>query len=535
MPHQKLNAEDQVPMWLRAGFKFVLIVLWGAIVVFLLELVERVGYIHQLHTNQYVLERHEGVIRDTTADTDFVPPAVIGLDKSLDSIAVTSVLSDSERLAFEMLETHKRSGLADSAWYGKFEVLDDEGRQFAACLRGEIVLALDGDGNVGQAYGPNDQRALASIYTQPEQYLLIGLDQEWVDWLDGVRALLLEAVESGESQPLPGLDARWPTSMRCTLVPASGKRGAAAFIFKHVSDPVIPRPEESIYALEAFRYKPNLKRGDAFHTNSIGFRDDEFILPKPEDVFRIVCIGSSTTEEGPSNAETYPKKLERMLRSSNLGRKVEVLNCGIPGMTSGAQVLAFPEIIALEPDLVVVYEGVNDVAGTGFVRWRYVDSPVKAALLKISGFAWRHAWRLLLPPDSVIRETLGHAVENILFLHKAFGAHGIPVIACTIAKPNIAALSKEERFFLDFDLRTTWHAKVYNFSVYDLAIGTYNAMLQEAAGATGLPVVPISDHLQATLDIFTDICHMRENGIEWKARILAEFLSEALREPGFAP
>jgi len=36
-------------------------------------------------------------------------------------------------------------------------------------------------------------------------------------------------------------------------------------------------------------------------------------VPKPAGVFRIACVGGSTTVEGPHNELTYPNYLERML------------------------------------------------------------------------------------------------------------------------------------------------------------------------------------------------------------------------------
>ena len=59
----------------------------------------------------------------------------------------------------------------------------------------------------------------------------------------------------------------------------------------------VPGPE-SPWEIMFYRYKKNWSVPDntLLQTNEFGFRDHAIVMPKPQDVYRIVCIGGSTTE-----------------------------------------------------------------------------------------------------------------------------------------------------------------------------------------------------------------------------------------------
>lgn len=97
--------------------------------------------------------------------------------------------------------------------------------------------------------------------------------------------------------------------------------------------------------------------------NAHGFRTHEFPASKaPEDLF-VVCLGGSTTwgAAAPTNAETWPEQLERLLQQRYPHRRVRVFNFGTTLANSAYSAVAFGLIGAhLRPDIVVVYHGFND-------------------------------------------------------------------------------------------------------------------------------------------------------------------------------
>ena len=96
--------------------------------------------------------------------------------------------------------------------------------------------------------------------------------------------------------------------------------------------------------------------------NNDGFRGTEINLSKINDNYRIIMIGGSTVfGSGMSNDnQTIPYELNK-----KIGEKyshVEVINAGISSITSFEELYHFKEkLIQLEPNLVIIYDGSNDV------------------------------------------------------------------------------------------------------------------------------------------------------------------------------
>jgi hypothetical protein len=98
--------------------------------------------------------------------------------------------------------------------------------------------------------------------------------------------------------------------------------------------------------------------------NSLGYRGAEITIPKPDDVFRIVAIGGSTTygEFIEENDLTYPAQLEYVLREDYGYENVEVINAGVPAYTSWESLVSLQfRVLDLDPDLIIIYDGVNDI------------------------------------------------------------------------------------------------------------------------------------------------------------------------------
>jgi lysophospholipase L1-like esterase len=91
--------------------------------------------------------------------------------------------------------------------------------------------------------------------------------------------------------------------------------------------------------------------------NSRGVFGPEFAVPKPDGVFRIVCLGDSCTHFGP---RPYPERLQSLLEERAPGR-FEVINAGVVGYSSHqGRVRLEIDVSEWEPDLVTIYFGWND-------------------------------------------------------------------------------------------------------------------------------------------------------------------------------
>lgn len=96
--------------------------------------------------------------------------------------------------------------------------------------------------------------------------------------------------------------------------------------------------------------------------NSHGVRGPEISNKKDENMFRIVCLGDSTTLgwEVKYNL-TYEQQLQSLLNTEDNSLKFEVINAGVPGYTAYQGYMLLKRYISLwDPDIVTVYFGSND-------------------------------------------------------------------------------------------------------------------------------------------------------------------------------
>ena len=99
--------------------------------------------------------------------------------------------------------------------------------------------------------------------------------------------------------------------------------------------------------------------------NSLGFRGDEFSQTKPLNTYRIFMVGGSTTLgiSGESSVDTtIPGILKKIFDSYDSGQKIEVINAGFSGGNSSTELnLIKQKLMMLSPDLIIIYDGWNDL------------------------------------------------------------------------------------------------------------------------------------------------------------------------------
>jgi lysophospholipase L1-like esterase len=126
----------------------------------------------------------------------------------------------------------------------------------------------------------------------------------------------------------------------------------------------VPHPY-LVYALN-----PNTRYYEDFYgkkpqhlVNSLGFRGKEFSKEKATGVYRIICVGGSTTFSlhEKDESKTYPQMLEDFLNTTFDSPRFEVINAGTPGWTSAESLINLQfRLLELKPDMVIIYDGVND-------------------------------------------------------------------------------------------------------------------------------------------------------------------------------
>ncbi len=103
--------------------------------------------------------------------------------------------------------------------------------------------------------------------------------------------------------------------------------------------------------------------------------EDMFEVNKSPNTYRIFCLGESTMYgyPYPENA-TAPRFLKELLTKMFPEKKIEVINLGIPAVSSAVVADLIKEVMAYQPDLLIIYSGHNEFYGTyGVASTQYIS------------------------------------------------------------------------------------------------------------------------------------------------------------------
>jgi len=113
-----------------------------------------------------------------------------------------------------------------------------------------------------------------------------------------------------------------------------------------------------VYTLEPNQHKQTV------NINDYGFRGPEISKIKEDGTYRIFVVGGSTTISlrAPSDEQTHPGFLQELFNKSELDFPIQVINAGTPSFASSQELSIIQnKIVDFEPDLIVIYDGTNDL------------------------------------------------------------------------------------------------------------------------------------------------------------------------------
>lgn len=314
----------------------------------------------------------------------------------------------------------------------------------------------------------------------------------------------------------------------------------------------IPSPKIQPYLWA--NYMPNPHSPEV---NSYGWRYGGGL--KEPGVFRILCLGGSTTWSDKASVPeySYPAQLERYLRSQGL--MVDVVNGGCPYFTSAELVgtLAFRGIYT-QPDLILIHTGGNDSGPLesprayqpDYTHWRTVDPSLHVlnrtdmfrAYWKVPSWTWRLYITLRLRPnafhrcmvatqldtpqdgllatvDITSRQHIG-LEKNLRTLIATARAHGSDVATITFGMPL-----KNLRYLLPkMDLDPVLREKVIQRS--KIALYKCNSTIINVSEELGVPVIPFHEFQPSSAEHWVDQCHLDDIGCKEKAESIGRFLIE---------
>ena len=129
-------------------------------------------------------------------------------------------------------------------------------------------------------------------------------------------------------------------------------------IFEH--EPfLIPVPEEPEYQTVNPAYAGRYFRG--FIPQAAY---NPFLRKKPDQVFRIIALGGSSTAGYPYSFNSgFPERVGAGLRAIYPTRQVEVINLGMTALSSHVIRDFVPHVLRMQPDAVLIYAGHNEYYG----------------------------------------------------------------------------------------------------------------------------------------------------------------------------
>lgn len=124
---------------------------------------------------------------------------------------------------------------------------------------------------------------------------------------------------------------------------------------------------------EVSRKHPDTEELIQFKINSMGVRGQEYTIPKPAGVFRILCLGGETVlAPEMEESDTFCVRLEKLLQKQTQ-LKIEVINAGVPDACPLMSYLHLRHsLLGLQPDLIVFNFDMSDVADDHALR-RYTQ------------------------------------------------------------------------------------------------------------------------------------------------------------------
>ena len=273
--------------------------------------------------------------------------------------------------------------------------------------------------------------------------------------------------------------------------------------------------------------------------NRHGFRGKDYSYEKPPGVIRVVTLGASSTFGYHSrDNETYPSMMEGFLNMDCDAQKFEVINLGIPHLDS-RQILALlqDEAFRLSPDVVTLYEGVNDSGGG---NWRAPNSPSLSQKLKT--FIRKHFLTAKLIRDLLDREkqytaaTTQSERNNVsveflanlqLILNAARSRNITLVVATQQAKSSLFGTETIRGVTYAHEVKTirsmlSEHGKVGQAEGILLIHSELMDLMRRWASENSVPLVDVIEALDQRRDTLMSWVHLSPEGNKIAARAFAD-------------
>lgn len=292
-------------------------------------------------------------------------------------------------------------------------------------------------------------------------------------------------------------------------------------------------------------------RSGLTHHNSLGFRNNELSIQKPEGVYRIVVLGGSDAYSlmVEDNKKTFTAQLESALRDRYKYKDIEVINAGVSGYNSWESLINLQfRVLDIEPDMIIVSAGYDDVhsrlvspsayIGDNKGRRKQWEQPTtafyeKSSLLRLFsryfGFTRQGSLPLFVSsstymgacsaydtPDTseeLLRDLLRqnppvYLRRNLLNMAAIAGMHNIRIMLATFAFSTV---------FDDY-VSTTYYREGF---------AENNEVIKEVANDLDIPVFDFASVMSEEERYWADGRHLNDEGSARKASLFADFIADS--------
>jgi lysophospholipase L1-like esterase len=276
-----------------------------------------------------------------------------------------------------------------------------------------------------------------------------------------------------------------------------------------------------------------------FQINADGFKGPE--LDKTHSRLRILTIGDSCTFGTLFDKYSYPRTLERELRSK--GIETEVVNAGVESYTTGNVLMRIEQFKALRPEIVTIYIGWNNLFGPepriGLDKYSYTYRLLRRTYQKLSGpnvpLSPMEEYTKAKHVDANAREVrnlegfVPPFMDDVEEIIKQMQAVNSRVVIVTL--PGLLSMSEKPT---DEAVRKG-QLPSFTDNPYVLAklTGQYNAALRQMATRDGLQVIDLERWSETALiprdSYFWDSIHPYEEGEEKIGAYMADEIFNAVR------
>lgn len=298
--------------------------------------------------------------------------------------------------------------------------------------------------------------------------------------------------------------------------------------------------------------------------NNFGWSQADLAFRKPPQTVRLAFVGASTTQLMSGCRWAYPDFvgawLNELSESEGWGLQFEVINTGRAGQISPDMAsIVRHELLPVEPDLVVYYEGRNQFIIDSYVQeaeplesdgWDLRDGILARSALAQTIFimnpqlrvrlseAWNirrldYAHSLMLEnsnPDEQEHLYLPEIIADLDSMHRDLRGIGAEFVMCDyamLADPEIPLhpiyqnnlIRYWELEFPEIDKRDIWKLSQFR-----------NRVFREYADSRNLPFIAVDSVLCLAPDVFFDGVHLKQEGMRLQAWLVFQQLLPLVRQ-----